>query len=39
MKHTVIALFDSAETAQSAAEKLRKQGFAESSVHAGSSCS
>ncbi|MEO6745753.1 MAG: hypothetical protein ABIS28_07490 [Caldimonas sp.] len=35
MKHTVIALFDSAETARSAAESLRSQGFAETSVHAG----
>ena len=35
VKHTVIALFDSAETAQSAAERLRSQGFAEASVHAG----
>src|SRR5687767_5103085 len=36
MKHTVVALFDSAETAQSAAEKLRSQGFSDTSIHAGS---
>ena len=35
MKHTVIALFDSADTARRAAEKLRNQGFAETSIHAG----
>jgi len=33
MKHTVIALFDSAETARSAAENLRSQGFGETSIH------
>ena len=35
MKHTVIALFDSADTARRAAEKLRNQGFGETSIHAG----
>jgi hypothetical protein len=35
VKHTVIALFDSADAAESALQKLRNQGFAEASVHAG----
>jgi len=36
VKHTVIALFDSAEAAQSALQNLRNRGFAQASVHSGS---